>query len=138
MQVVRGVESTDIELDVDMRMYFHDSLIDLLFFLLHISHALCILRFLRPRADKLSPSLCSSSLDDIELNSGALPDGVGCLTKYEPEVTGRNQGHLTCQFADPFQTDINNRSDLLAFYYDFNCNPTSEFVNSPFATGGGV
>ena len=97
VQVVRGVESTDIELDVDMRMYFHDSLIDLLFFLLHISHALCTLRFLRSRAEKVSPSLCSSSLNGIELNSGALPDGVGCLIKYvsrRSPVAGRNQGHL--------------------------------------------
>ena len=41
-----------------------------LFFLLHISHARCILRFLCKRPEKVSPSLYSSSLDDMMTDHG--------------------------------------------------------------------
>ena len=129
-------------------MYFHDSLIDLLFFLLHISHALCILRFLRPRADKVSPSLYSSSLNNIELNSGALP--LGCLTKYVSRSAGGclSPSHLShihhlCNVVSQFYyhyrylTSIHFKQILITgqIYWRFQLQPTSESsICSPFAT----
>ena len=88
------MKGTDIELGIQCKEPFGwQSPLDILFFLLHMSHALCILRFLRPCVERLSPSLQSSSLDDIKRWIWTFPAEVSTFPYYN-YIGGRRTGGI--------------------------------------------